>query len=104
MNQLEQARERFAPPGDEDALMTRADFLFPEPEQILTCPGYSLEIRWQPGERLDHLFEKRFALFSQTGAGGRIAVTADDGELTFDDLDWQANRLARYLIASGVRP
>src|SRR3954452_13414511 len=104
MNQLEQARERFAPPGDEDALMTRADFLFPEPEQILTCPGYSLEIRWQPGERLDHLFEKRFALFQQTGAGGHLAVSAEDGELSYDDLGRKANQLARHLIKSGVKP
>jgi amino acid adenylation domain-containing protein len=104
MNQPEQALERFAPPGDEDALMTRADFLFPEPEQILTCPGYSLEIRWQPGERLDHLFEKRFALFQQTGAGGHLAVSAEDGELSYDDLGRKANQLARHLIKSGVKP
>ena len=104
MNQTEQALERFAPPGDEDASMTRADFLFPEPEEVLTCPGYPLEIRWQPGERLDHLFEKRFSLMRETGAGGHMAVTAEDGELSYDDLERKANQLARYLIKSGVRP
>ena len=104
MNQTEQALERFALTGDEDAYSTRADFTFSDPEEVLTCPGYPLEIRWQPGERLDHLFEKRFSLLRETGAGNRVAVTAEDGELSYDDLERQANRLARHLIASGVRP
>src|SRR3954470_7323608 len=104
MNQTIPALERFEAPGDEEALMTRADFACPEPEEVLTCPGYSPEIRWRPGERLDHLFTKRFALLRQAGAGGRTAVTASDGELSFDQLDQTANRLARVLIAAGVRP
>jgi non-ribosomal peptide synthetase-like protein len=104
MNQTEQALERFALIGDEDAYSTRADFTFSDPEEVLTCPGYPPEIRWQPGERLDHLFEKRFSLLRETGAGNRVAVTAEDGELSYDDLERQANRLSRHLIASGVRP
>ena len=104
MNQTEQALERFALTGDEDAYTTRADFAFSDPEEVLTCPGYPLEIRWQPGERLDHLFEKRFSLLRETGVGSRVAVIAEDGELSFDDLERQANRLSRHLIASGVRP
>ena len=48
--------------------MIRVDFLYPELEEILTCPGYPNEIRWQPGERLDHLFEKRFSLLRETAA------------------------------------
>src|SRR5919112_3351645 len=101
MNQTEQALESFALIADEDAYSTRADFAFTDPEEVLTCPGYPLEIRWQPGERLDHLFEKRFSWLRETGAGNRVAVTAEDGELTYDDLERQANRLSRYLIASG---
>ena len=104
MNQTEQALESFALIADEDAYSTRADFAFSDPEEVLTCPGYPLEIRWQAGERLDHLFEKRFSLLRETGAGNRVAVSADDGELSYDDLDRQANRLSRYLVASGVRP
>ncbi len=104
MNQTEQALERFALTGDEDAYSTGADFTFSDPEEVLTCPGYPLDIRWQPGERLDHLFEKRFSLMRETGAGNRVAVTAEDGELSYDGLERQANRLARHLIASGVRP
>ena len=82
----------------------RADFLHPELEGILTCPGYSLEIRWQPGERLDHLFGKRFSRLRETGAGDHLAVTAGDGDLSYDDLERRANQLARYLIGSGIQP
>ena len=33
-----------------------------------------------------------------------MAVTAEDGELSYDDLERKANQLARYLIGCGVRP
>ena len=35
--------------------------------------------------------------------GARMAITAEDGDLSFDDLDHRANQLARYLIEIGVR-
>ena len=104
MHQTERVLERFTPPGDEDAPITKADFLFPEPEDVLTCPGFSSEIRWQPGERLDHLFEKRFSLMRETGAGGHMAISAEDGDLSYDDLERKANQLACYLIKSDVQP
>ena len=66
--------------GDEDVSMTRVDFLIREPEEVLTCPGYPNEIRWRPGERLDHLFEKRFLLLGENGGGDRMAITAEDGD------------------------
>src|SRR3954454_14555985 len=104
VNQAETALSRFAPLDGEDVSMTRVDFLYPEPEEVLTCPGYNNEIRWQPGERLDHLFERRFSLLRENGDGGRLAITAEDGDLSYDDLERKANQLARYLIQSGVRP
>ncbi|MER6915327.1 amino acid adenylation domain-containing protein [Streptomyces sp. NPDC000594] len=35
---------------------------------------------------------------------GRTAVTADDGRLTYAELNTRANRLARHLIARGIGP
>jgi hypothetical protein len=104
VNQAEQALARFAPLDGEDVAMTRVDFPYPEPEEVLTCPGYPNEIRWQPGERLNHLFEKRFPLLRENGGGGHMAIIAEDGELSYDDLEHESNRLAVYLIEGGVRP
>jgi non-ribosomal peptide synthetase-like protein len=103
MNQADQALARFASLDGEDVSMTRVDFLYPEPEEILTCPGYPNEIRWQPGERLDHLFDKRFSLLRENGGGDRMAISAEDGELSYDEFEREANRLAHVLIEGGVR-
>src|SRR5687768_11396035 len=40
VNQADQALARFASLDGENVSMTRGDFLYPEPEEILTCPGY----------------------------------------------------------------
>nr|ASV46817.1 hypothetical protein [uncultured bacterium] len=58
-------------------------------------------IRWQPGERLNHLVED---LCDRMRHSGRLAVDADDTALTHGQLDARANQLARYLLAQGVRP
>jgi amino acid adenylation domain-containing protein len=39
-----------------------------------------------------------------TGAPGAAAVISDDGELTYAELDGEANRVANMLVARGVRP
>ncbi|HVE96306.1 MAG TPA: AMP-binding protein, partial [Pseudonocardiaceae bacterium] len=60
------------------------------------------KIRWQPGERLNHLFED---LCDGIPSGlHRLAVDADDTALTHDQLDARANQLARHLLAQGARP
>jgi non-ribosomal peptide synthetase component F len=60
-------------------------------------------IRWREGERLDHLFEARVDQFDAAGDPGHLAVIADDGTLTFRELDNRANRLARYLMSKGLK-
>ena len=104
VNQADQALAGFAPLSDADVAMTRVDFPYPEPEEVLTCPGYPNEIRWQPGERLNHLFESHFSLLRENGGGHRMAIVAEDGDLSYDDLEHKANQLARYLIEGGARP
>ena len=61
-------------------------------------------IRWQPGERLDHLFEDLCDRTQRSDVHrGRLAVDADDTTLTHDQLDARANQLARQLLARGAR-
>jgi non-ribosomal peptide synthetase-like protein len=60
-------------------------------------------IRWQSGERLEHLFESRCDWLRQHGRGGHLAVDAGEWALTYDQLDARANQLARYLLAHGAR-
>ncbi|MFC0532410.1 Pls/PosA family non-ribosomal peptide synthetase [Phytohabitans kaempferiae] len=72
--------------------------------QILVCAGYDHTIRWQPGERLHHLFEQRCDRMQVIGQGDHLAVDAGEVRLTYDELDARANQLARHLLARGVRP
>jgi len=59
--------------------------------------------RWQPGERLDHLFEARCdELHAETGAD-TTAVITDAGSFSFRELDNRANQVARLLCRKGVR-
>ncbi|MCZ7657756.1 MAG: amino acid adenylation domain-containing protein [Xanthobacteraceae bacterium] len=66
--------------------------------QVLTWPGDN-RIRWAEGERLHHLFERSAARFADAPA-----VVTDTMELSYRELDARANRVARHLIACGVRP
>ncbi|MGD0557631.1 MAG: AMP-binding protein [Streptosporangiaceae bacterium] len=69
--------------------------------QVLTCAGYSDAIRWQAGERLEQLFERRCDWFARNG---QLAVDTDSEKLSYPELDARANKLARFLIRQGVRP
>ncbi|GAA5199599.1 non-ribosomal peptide synthetase [Arthrobacter gyeryongensis] len=61
-------------------------------------------IRWSPGERLEELFENRCDRQRAEGRSSHPAVETADGSLSYQELDARANRLARYLLARGVRP
>lgn len=71
---------------------------------VLVDPKYDHTIRWRPGERLDHLFERRCDELREAGEADHIAVHAGGVALRFDELDARANQLARALIAAGAAP
>ncbi|MGH3239063.1 MAG: amino acid adenylation domain-containing protein, partial [Spirillospora sp.] len=73
-------------------------------EHVLVPAGHVREIRWRPGERLEHLFEQRCDGLRDAGRAGHPAVDTGDLVLTFGELDERANRLARHLLAEGARP
>jgi non-ribosomal peptide synthetase-like protein len=56
-------------------------------------------VRWRRGERLEQLFERQC-----DRAPDRLAVDTAGGPVTYRQLDARANRLARHLLANGVRP
>ncbi|MEV8147503.1 Pls/PosA family non-ribosomal peptide synthetase [Arthrobacter sp. NPDC080073] len=66
--------------------------------------GLGNTIRWSPGERLEELFENRCDRLRAEGRSRHPAVETADGSLSYEELDARANRLARYLLARGVRP
>ncbi|MFY0310042.1 Pls/PosA family non-ribosomal peptide synthetase [Leisingera sp. D0M16] len=70
---------------------------------MLTCNTAVNSVRWQPGERLHHLYETRCDAFDAAGDSGHLAVISPDATLTFRELDDRANQLARYLLAMGLR-
>ncbi|MEX8493951.1 Pls/PosA family non-ribosomal peptide synthetase [Sphaerotilus sp.] len=79
--------------------------LIPDPQaHILRLPNVDHRVRWQPGERLHHLFEARCDALAHEGRAEKIAVHSDDAVLTYAQLDARANQLARHLIATGLRP
>ncbi|WP_081746892.1 Pls/PosA family non-ribosomal peptide synthetase [Arthrobacter sp. H5] len=61
-------------------------------------------IRWQPGERLNTLFEDCCDQLKAEGRGSQLAVDAGSVVLTYDQLDARANSLARHLLGRGARP
>lgn len=61
-------------------------------------------IRWEPGERLEQLFEGVCDQLRESGRQGHVAVDTGDDVLTYDELDGQANSLARHLLQRGARP
>ncbi|MEN9482696.1 MAG: hypothetical protein RJB37_576, partial [Pseudomonadota bacterium] len=80
------------------------DLAHPSPT-LLQQPDADHRLRWQPGERLHHLFEARCDALAREGCADRIALCSDEATLTYADLDRCANRLARHLLATGeVQP
>ncbi|WP_437770291.1 Pls/PosA family non-ribosomal peptide synthetase [Arthrobacter sp. KNU40] len=69
----------------------------------LDNPTQGTAIRWSPGERLEELFENRCDRQRLEGRSSHPAVETADGSLSYQELDARANRLARYLLARGVR-
>ena len=69
---------------------------------ILGDAGPDAAVRWRPGERLHHLFEARCDLLMSIGQSDHPAVVTDETTLTYCELDAQANRTARHLLARGV--
>jgi non-ribosomal peptide synthetase-like protein len=61
-------------------------------------------MRWQPGQRLEQLFECQCDRLVREGRGGQLAVDAGAVTVTYPELDARANRLARFLARSGIRP
>ncbi len=70
---------------------------------MLICRDANNDIRWKDGERLDHLFEERCDRLAAEGRSDHTAVIADEGRVTFAELDARANQVARHLIAKGIR-
>jgi non-ribosomal peptide synthetase-like protein len=66
---------------------------------LLTCKNADNAPRWKEGERLEHLFEQRCDEVSPD----HLAVVAEDGALTFRELDLRANQTARYLLDRGLK-
>ncbi len=66
--------------------------------QVLTCGDKDNAVRWQEGERLNHLFEHACARF-----GSSAAIDAGHAVLTYRELDERANRVARHLLERGIK-
>jgi non-ribosomal peptide synthetase-like protein len=66
---------------------------------ILIQHNGGTHLRWQHGERLNHVIEASCDVH-----GPREAILADGEVLTYRELDQRANQLARYLIAQGIKP
>ena len=73
-------------------------------EHVLISAAADQSIRWQPGERLDQLFEERCLRLREAGQAERLAVDAGDLTLSYDELDSRANQLARHLRLRGALP
>lgn len=71
---------------------------------VLVDERFDQRSRWSPGERLDHLFERKVDELRTGGQADRLAVDSELGGWTYAELDERANRLARHLARRGVRP
>jgi non-ribosomal peptide synthetase-like protein len=69
----------------------------------LLTSGYDNTVRWQPGQRLEHLFEGQCDRLRREGRGDQLAADAGAVMMTYLELDARANQLARFLARSGVR-
>lgn len=72
-----------------------------QPNNLLICHEWDNTIRWQPGERLHHLFERRCDQFLATGDTQHLAVDSLEDQWKYRELDERANQLAHYLSIQG---
>ena len=68
------------------------------PPALLQQADADHRLRWQPHERLHHLFEARCDAWAREGrAESAAALQTDEGSVSYAELDRRANRLARHL-------
>lgn len=70
---------------------------------VLVDPRYDQHIRWQPDQRLDHLFEAQVDRLREAGRAEQVAVDAEDVSYSYVELEARANQVARHLATHGVR-
>jgi len=75
----------------------------PKPDNLLTCNEWDNTVRWQQGERLNHLFEYRCHQFLFENNAQHLAVDSEKGQWSYQQLNNAANQLARYLLAQGLK-
>ena len=75
----------------------------PKPDNLLTCKDWDNTVRWQQGERLNHLFEYRCHQFLFENNAQHLAVDSEQGQWSYQQLNSAANQLARYLLAQGLK-
>ncbi|MFY0611107.1 MAG: amino acid adenylation domain-containing protein [Hyphomicrobiaceae bacterium] len=66
--------------------------------EILIADGFDHAIRWQAGDRLQQLFERRCAL-----GGDQVAIDVNGEHISFAELDRRANQMARFFLNEGYR-
>lgn len=71
---------------------------------MLICQDYDNTIRSQPGERMHHLIERKCDALEYAGRSDHPAAIAENGSVSYRELDNRANQLARYLHGEGIRP
>lgn len=71
---------------------------------MLRCETYAGNIRWQAGERLHHLFERRCDELAADGKAAHLALETADRQVTFGELDARANGIAHHLKHLGLGP
>ncbi len=72
-------------------------------DPLLLQSSHRQSVRWSPGERLEGLFESRCDPLRREGRASQLAVDSGNSTLTYDQLDAQANQLARHLLADGAQ-
>ena len=68
----------------------------------LFCRDCDNTVRWQAGERLHQLFERRCDQLADQGMGYHYAVVTAERSWTYSELDGRANQLARFLKLQGL--